>query len=174
MIFSIGLTDLQQFLSRILKINWEHALVSSLGGDDSHISLDKGLMTYVLQVENVRMLDRYNTRKPSVGTLYLTATHLIFVDPDGKKETWVCTIECHCYGVCQIVNYHDWNEFYWTQFTDKLNGYTVHQWHQTLYFPTNALNVKNVELLKQFKIKEAAPTCFGLQGNHHQGTTAST
>ncbi|XP_066999701.1 myotubularin-related protein 8 isoform X4 [Anabrus simplex] len=41
------------------------------------------------KVENVRMLDRYNTRKPSVGTLYLTTTHLIFVDPDGKKETWI-------------------------------------------------------------------------------------
>lgn len=35
------------------------------------------------------MLDRYNSRKPSTGTLYLTATHLIFVDPDAKKETWV-------------------------------------------------------------------------------------
>jgi len=33
---------------------------------------------------------------------------------------------------------------------------------------------KNVELLKHFKIKEAAPTCFSLQGNHHQGATAST
>jgi myotubularin-related protein 6/7/8 len=49
-------------------------------------------MACVLQVENVRMLDRYNARKPSIGTLYLTATHLIFVDPDGKKETWVCKI----------------------------------------------------------------------------------
>lgn len=87
-------------------------MASSLGGDDGHISLDKGLMAYVLQVENVRMLDRYNTRKPSIGTLYLTATHLIFVDPDGKKETWVCTIECHSYGVCQIVNYRDCNELY--------------------------------------------------------------
>jgi len=44
----------------------------------------------------------------------------------------------------------------------------------TLYCPTNVHNVKNVELLKAFKIKEAAPTCFGLQGNHHQGATAST
>jgi len=44
---------------------------------------------------------------------------------------------------------------------------------QTLYYPTNAHNDKNVELLKQFKIKEAAATCFGLQGNHHQGATAS-
>lgn len=38
------------------------------------------------------MLDRYNSRKPSTGTLYLTATHLIFVDPDAKKETWVRTL----------------------------------------------------------------------------------
>ena len=29
--------------------------------------------------------------------------------------------------------------------------------------------LKNVELLKHFKIKEVAPTCFGLQGNHNQG-----
>ena len=34
--------------------------------------------------------------------------------------------------------------------------------------------LKNVELLKYFKIKEAAPTCFDLQGNHHQGATDST
>ena len=34
--------------------------------------------------------------------------------------------------------------------------------------------LKNIELLKHFKIKEAGPTCFGLQGNHHQGATAST
>jgi len=33
--------------------------------------------------------------------------------------------------------------------------------------------LKNVELLKHFQIKEAAPTCFGLQGNRHQGATAS-
>jgi lipid A disaccharide synthetase len=26
--------------------------------------------------------------------------------------------------------------------------------------------------LKRFKIKEAAPTCFGLQGNHHQGANS--
>nr|XP_023012952.1 myotubularin-related protein 8 [Leptinotarsa decemlineata] len=40
------------------------------------------------KVENVRMLDRYS-KTPSQGTLYLTATHLIFVDPDAKKETWI-------------------------------------------------------------------------------------
>jgi len=33
--------------------------------------------------------------------------------------------------------------------------------------------LKNVELLKHFKISKAAPTCFGLQGNHHQGATIS-
>ena len=26
-------------------------------------------------------------------------------------------------------------------------------------------------LLKQIKLKKAAPTCFGLQGNHHQGAS---
>jgi myotubularin-related protein 6/7/8 len=34
------------------------------------------------------MLDRF-CKTPSLGTLYLTATHLIFVDPDAKKETWI-------------------------------------------------------------------------------------
>jgi hypothetical protein len=56
----------------------------------------------------------------------------------------------------------------------KLHGYTVHQRYQTRYCPTSAHNFKNVKLLEQFRIKEAAPTCFGLQENHHQGATAST
>jgi len=34
--------------------------------------------------------------------------------------------------------------------------------------------LKNVELLKNFKISKTAPSCFGLQGNHHQGATIST
>jgi len=34
--------------------------------------------------------------------------------------------------------------------------------------------LKKVELLKHFKISKTAPTCFGLQGNHHQGATIST
>jgi hypothetical protein len=34
--------------------------------------------------------------------------------------------------------------------------------------------LKKLELLKHFKNKEAAPTCFDLQGNHRQGATAST
>jgi len=36
--------------------------------------------------------------------------------------------------------------------------------------------LKNIEFLKHFKVKtkEAASTCFGLQGNHHQGATDST
>jgi len=36
------------------------------------------------------------------------------------------------------------------------------------------ITLKNVELLKYFKISKTTPTCFGLQGNHHQGTTIST
>jgi len=34
--------------------------------------------------------------------------------------------------------------------------------------------LKNIELLKYFKIGKNNPTCFGLQGNHHQGATIST
>ena len=34
--------------------------------------------------------------------------------------------------------------------------------------------LKNVELLKRFKISKTASTCFGLQGNHHQGTYPHT
>jgi len=34
--------------------------------------------------------------------------------------------------------------------------------------------LKNVELLKHSKISKTVPTCFGLQGNHHQGAKAST
>jgi len=34
--------------------------------------------------------------------------------------------------------------------------------------------LKKVELFKNFKISKTAPTCFGLQGNHHQGATIST
>jgi len=32
--------------------------------------------------------------------------------------------------------------------------------------------LKKVELLKN--LSKTAPTCFGLQGNHHQGATIST
>lgn len=31
-----------------------------------------------------------------LGTLYLTATHLIFVDHEGKRETWILhSLLCH-------------------------------------------------------------------------------
>ncbi|XP_071515135.1 phosphatidylinositol-3,5-bisphosphate 3-phosphatase MTMR6 isoform X2 [Panulirus ornatus] len=48
------------------------------------------------KVENVRLMDRFSSRKSS-GTLYLTATHLIFFDPDAKKETWI--LHMHISGV---------------------------------------------------------------------------
>uniref|UniRef100_A0A1B0CYX5 phosphatidylinositol-3,5-bisphosphate 3-phosphatase n=1 Tax=Phlebotomus papatasi TaxID=29031 RepID=A0A1B0CYX5_PHLPP len=48
----------------------------------------KGRFIYCV-VENVRMIDRYNSKNASIGTLYLTATHLIFVDPEANKETWI-------------------------------------------------------------------------------------
>ena len=39
---------------------------------------------------------------------------------------------------------------------------------------SGSLKVKKVELLKHSKINKTVPTCFGLQGNHHQGATVST
>uniref|UniRef100_D3ZTB0 Myotubularin related protein 7 n=1 Tax=Rattus norvegicus TaxID=10116 RepID=D3ZTB0_RAT len=43
------------------------------------------------QVENVRLVDRVSCKKAALGTLYLTATHVIFVEnaPDTRKETWI-------------------------------------------------------------------------------------
>ncbi|XP_055935036.1 myotubularin-related protein 6-like isoform X3 [Argiope bruennichi] len=46
-------------------------------------------LKYLRHIEKVRMLDRFNSKKPNVGTLHLTATHLIFIDPEGKKEAWI-------------------------------------------------------------------------------------
>ncbi|KAI4529663.1 hypothetical protein MG293_020341 [Ovis ammon polii] len=42
------------------------------------------------KVENVRLVDRISSKKAALGTLYLTATHVIFVEtaPDTRKETW--------------------------------------------------------------------------------------
>ncbi|MEE6508865.1 hypothetical protein FKM82_023313 [Ascaphus truei] len=43
------------------------------------------------KVENVKLLDRYTNKKSATGTLYLTATHLIYVDAaaGARKETWI-------------------------------------------------------------------------------------
>ncbi|XP_077000494.1 phosphatidylinositol-3-phosphate phosphatase MTMR7 [Tamandua tetradactyla] len=43
------------------------------------------------KVENVRLADRVSSKKAALGTLYLTATHVIFVEnaPDTRKETWI-------------------------------------------------------------------------------------
>uniref|UniRef100_A0A8D0DHR4 Myotubularin related protein 7a n=1 Tax=Sander lucioperca TaxID=283035 RepID=A0A8D0DHR4_SANLU len=52
------------------------------------------------KVENVRLLDRVSPRRSRVGTLYLTATHTIFVENKTgvRNETWVlhslvCSVE---------------------------------------------------------------------------------
>ncbi|XP_058845489.1 myotubularin-related protein 8-like isoform X2 [Acipenser ruthenus] len=43
------------------------------------------------KVEQVKLLDRYTNKTPAAGTLYLTATHLIYVETlaDVRKETWI-------------------------------------------------------------------------------------
>ncbi|KAG8448126.1 hypothetical protein GDO86_015284 [Hymenochirus boettgeri] len=43
------------------------------------------------KVENVKFLDCYTNKRPVIGTLYLTATHLIYVESTSgaRKETWI-------------------------------------------------------------------------------------
>nr|XP_020485345.1 LOW QUALITY PROTEIN: myotubularin-related protein 7-like [Labrus bergylta] len=52
------------------------------------------------KVDNVRLLDRVSPRRSKLGTLYLTATHTIFVESEAgvRNETWVlhslvCSLE---------------------------------------------------------------------------------
>lgn len=57
------------------------------------------------QVENVRLLDRSSgQRKAGAGTLYLSATHTIFVEnnPETRKETWVSRIPGRRCRVCPL------------------------------------------------------------------------
>nr|XP_033800120.1 myotubularin-related protein 7 isoform X2 [Geotrypetes seraphini] len=85
------------------------------------------------KVENVHLLDRISSKKSALGTLYLTATHIIFVEniSDTRKETWIlhshissiekqaatisgCPLLIHCknYQLIQIIipqerDFHD-------------------------------------------------------------------
>uniref|UniRef100_A0A8B9LFM5 Myotubularin related protein 7a n=1 Tax=Astyanax mexicanus TaxID=7994 RepID=A0A8B9LFM5_ASTMX len=45
----------------------------------------------MLQVDKVHLVERGSSRRPQVGTLYLTASHTIFVDSEAevRNETWV-------------------------------------------------------------------------------------
>jgi len=45
---------------------------------------------------------------------------------------------------------------------------------QHFNFQLMRTTLKNLELLKHFKISKTTPACFGLQGNHHQGATITT
>lgn len=53
------------------------------------------MLFFLFQVENVRLLDRLSPKRSRVGTLYLTATHVIFVDNEAgvRNETWVQTLK---------------------------------------------------------------------------------
>ena len=67
------------------------------------------------------------------------------------------------------VNWRTVLKFNFTNTTRKLPKFLQHCNFQLMH-----TTLKNVELLRHFKIRKAAPTCFGLQGNHHQGATVST
>ena len=41
------------------------------------------------KVENVKLVDKITPKSSPVGTLYLTTSHLIFIDEKEKKELWI-------------------------------------------------------------------------------------
>ena len=41
------------------------------------------------KVENVKMVDRFNPKSSPIGKLYLTTSHLIFIQDNTNKETWI-------------------------------------------------------------------------------------
>lgn len=49
----------------------------------------KLIMFADLQIENVALVERFSSRRNASGALHLTSTHLIFVDHENKRETWV-------------------------------------------------------------------------------------
>ena len=52
------------------------------------------------QIDNVGLLERYSSRRNAVGALYLTATHLIYVDHENKRETWVSNYWAPSFSLC--------------------------------------------------------------------------
>lgn len=68
------------------------------------------LLGYILQVENVRLVDRSLSRRTQVGTLYLTATHTIFVGKgsEDRNELWVsaCHVRCILLPLMFVVLHH--------------------------------------------------------------------
>ena len=59
-------------------------------------------------------------------------------------------------------------------YTEHSLRYKINLFIHNFNYQLKNTTLKNVELLKHFKISKTAPTCFGLQGNHHKGATVST
>jgi len=76
---------------------------------------------------------------------------------------------------CEERNENEINFPYTSRFSDGMQVNAGTASYKYFYCPTNVHNVKKRRFIKKaFKIKEATPTCFCLQGNHHQGATDST
>jgi len=59
---------------------------------------------------------------------------------------------------------------------DKSESFHIANYQLLQHFNFQLMHtmLKKGELLEHFKISKTAPTCFGLQGTHHQGATVST
>ena len=65
------------------------------------------------QVEKVKLMDRLMDRVTVEGTLYVTDSHLIFMDANCRQEKWVCL--CLDTWSCQSVeipNRRSWWYYY--------------------------------------------------------------
>ena len=54
----------------------------------------------------MRLVDQSKKTKWVVGTLHLTTTHLIFIDPHGAKETWVCVVSLFIIFLFRNITFH--------------------------------------------------------------------
>ena len=93
------------------------------------------------------------------------------------KTVKVCVCVCkYIYPMLELeTTYNTTLEFTWWS-TNEATSYSYRTLHCLQHFNFQLMHttLKNVELLKHFKIRKTAPACFGLQGNHHQGATVST
>ncbi len=114
-------------------------------------------------MENVRLTDRFNIRQQIIGkeiifllffylffqgTIYLTSTHLIFIDPEGKRETWVKIIIKRKQDKNKtkffrffILLYHLWINY------QQHNKDVLYVFEQRIFFPQNLRYQKNVIVL---------------------------
>jgi len=128
--------------------------------------------TYFRVVTWCKMFDFTFLIKINLKQIYFLLTqrcsYMIRQTPTAKDIVDFSAVEkfCHLQEHWLILNYVRASTNFMV--TPCINN--IHHFNNQLT-PTA---LKNVEFSKHFKINKTAPTCFGLQGNHHSGATIST